>query len=70
MQTSFAKLGQGWGVKVSGNLGETTRLAGRTVEVRKADGSSKTVTLGSRIDSWNAGRASIYAIAQAPRRAR
>lgn len=64
MQTSFAKLESGWGVKVSGNIGETTRLSGTTVQVRKRDGGSKTVTLGSRVMSWNAGRASIYNIAR------
>ena len=61
-QFSFAKLDEvGWGVKCSADQGETVKFAGQTVEVRKRDGKTKEVELGEMLDSWNAGRAAIYA---------
>lgn len=70
MQFSFANLGQGqWGVKASGNLGETRGLAGQTITVTKRSGEQKRVTLGAVVDSWNGGRATIYRIAREPRQA-
>lgn len=60
---SFQRTDAGWGVKASGSIGEATGLSGRTVEVRRADGKTKMVTLGACLDRWNAGRAAVYSIA-------
>lgn len=67
---SFQKLDNGdWGIKASGNLDSTGGFAGQFVAVTKRDGSTKQVKLGHRVTSWNGGRASLYTIAGAPRRA-
>ena len=66
MQNSyFTKLSDGkWGVTIRGDLGgKAAHMAGQAVEVRKADGTTKTVNLGARLDVWNGGRAATYAIA-------
>jgi hypothetical protein len=63
MNYSFQKLDDGsWGIKVSGNLDETTRESGKTVYVSKRRGGGSHVTLGAKVTSWNGGRASVYRI--------
>lgn len=63
MRFNWQKLDNGsWGVKASGDLGETTNLTGKTVNVTKRDGSVSSARLGSLIDSWNGGRASVYEV--------
>jgi hypothetical protein len=64
---SFAALeGGGWGVKLSGNIGQATGRVGDEVYVSKRNGGGKHVTLGRQIMAWNAGRAAVYAIARQP----
>jgi hypothetical protein len=57
-----------WGVKVSGNLDETTHETGKTVFVQRRDKAATTVTLGEKVTSWNGGRASVYRVASQPRK--
>ena len=44
----------------------TTRLEGQIVTVTKRNGQTSQVRLGSRYDSWNGGRVSVYRIAPSP----
>lgn len=53
-----------WGVAVRGGPGDTTRMQGKEVEVRKRDGSVKTVRLGAKVASWNGGRTTVYKVAR------
>jgi hypothetical protein len=66
MRYSWQRLDDGtWGVKASGGIDTTGNLAGQVVVVTNRSGREQVVALGERVDTWNAGRASVYRKADA-----
>jgi hypothetical protein len=67
---SFHRLDDGsWGVKATPSMGDGSKLSGQTVTVTKADGSSKTVTLGGLVTRWSYANTTVgvYVVAGARR---
>lgn len=66
---SFQRLDDNsWGVRLDA-FRDAHTWGGKEVDVRKYDGSTKRVTLGAVVTSWNGGRTSVYRIAKTSARA-
>ena len=67
MKASFARLDNGWGVRVDHDHPQNPDVReGTTIAITKRDGSAKQVTVGRRLEQRDGGRVRIYALASKP----
>lgn len=59
-KASWSRNGENWAVLIESDNGVVTGLTGQKIDVRRRDGQTRPVTLGSVIESWDSDRKAKY----------